>query len=173
MYLLMIRDSNPALRTRIGNHWSEILEWKRCNVAFFSKESGYLIDCWQLSLGITMRYRPWQIGIGSIVSGRLPIRLYRDACQLEPDRFSRAAPLPEYPTLSRYRSFHGVGTLVDVTLEINERGVPSDIAVSPVGDISSISVKRKLRDTRYRPAFDQCETPRDISLINAQFVFLD
>ena len=101
------------------------------------------------------------------------IRLYRDACQLEPDRFSRAAPLPEYPTLSRYRSFHGVGTLVDVTLEINERGVPSDIAVSSVGDNSSISVKRKLRDTRYRPAFDQCETPRDISLINAQFVFLD
>lgn len=104
-------------------------------------------------------------------SAALP--LYRDACQLKSERFNRPAPLPEYPALSRYRSFREPGALASVALQINARGVPSDIVVSLDGSEAPVTLRRKLRETRFRPAFDNCEDPSEVSALNDQLVFLD
>jgi len=104
-------------------------------------------------------------------------RLYREACRSRPGRFSLPAPLPEYPTLSRYRAFRNSGTAVNVTLQVNERGAPSDIVLSLIDAApdagTPVSMRRKLRETRFRPAFDDCESPSSMSELNAQWVFLD
>jgi hypothetical protein len=79
------------------------------------------------------------------------IRHYQAACQLRPERFEYPAPLPEYPALSKYRAFTEIGVPVGVTLEINERGVPSDIVLASLDVEGPLSLKRKLRATRFRP----------------------
>ncbi len=101
------------------------------------------------------------------------IRHYQAACKLRPERFDHPAPLPEYPTLSKYRAFTEIGAAVSVTLEVNERGVPSDIVLEPADVEAALSLKRKLRATRFRPIFDNCESPRPVSLLDSEFVRLD
>jgi hypothetical protein len=101
------------------------------------------------------------------------IRHYQAACQLRPERFEYPAPLPEYPALSKYRAFTEIGVPVGVTLEINERGVPSDIVLASLDVEGPLSLKRKLRATRFRPIFDDCKDPRPVSLLNGEFVRLD
>ncbi len=101
------------------------------------------------------------------------VRLYQTACQLEPERFGNPAPLPEYPSLGGFRSFRGSGALVGVVLQINERGAASDISLSPADIEAPVSVRRKLRNTRFRPAFDGCEGPKERSELTDQFVFMD
>jgi tetratricopeptide (TPR) repeat protein len=101
------------------------------------------------------------------------IRHYQAACKLRPERFDHPAPLPEYPTLGKYQAFTEIGAAVSVTLEVNERGVPSDIVLEPADVEAALSLKRKLRATRFRPIFDNCESPRPVSLLNSEFVRLD
>ncbi len=100
------------------------------------------------------------------------ITLYRQACTVQPDRFGYAAPLPEYPALSRYPAFSEVGAVFSVTMEVNEWGGPTDIVVAATDADAPISLSRKLREMRFRPAFDGCEDPR-VSLLNSEFVLLD
>jgi len=101
------------------------------------------------------------------------IRHYQAACKLRPERFNHPAPLPEYPALSTYRAFREIGVAVSVTLEVNDRGVPSDIVPAPADIEAPLTLKRKLRATRFRPIFDDCENPRPVSLLNSKFVLLD
>ena len=101
------------------------------------------------------------------------ISYYQTACKLRPDRFSYPAPLPEYPALSRYRAFREIGAVVGVTLEVNNRGVPSDIVLASADGEGPRSLKRKLRATRFRPGFDNCDGPRAVSVLNGEFVLLD
>jgi hypothetical protein len=60
---------------------------------------------------------------------------------------------------------------------VNERGAPSDIVLSLIDAApdtgTPVSMRRKLRETRFRPAFDDCESPSSMSELNAQWVFLD
>ena len=99
--------------------------------------------------------------------------LYQKACQLRPERFSMPGPLPEYPALSGYPAFRGDGARVGVELRVNDRGVASNIVLSPADVDASVSIRRKLRDTRFRPALENCDSPLEESALAGVFVFLD
>ena len=89
--------------------------------------------------------------------------LYRRACRLSPGRFTRAAPLPEYPRLAFNRAFHEPAIPLDVSLTVTERGKPVDMNfrlpeagadTEPPGRI-----RRGMRSMVYRPAFVACSEP--------------
>ena len=54
--------------------------------------------------------------------------LYRRACQLAPERFERASPLPEYPPLAFEPAFQAPPVPMVVNLSVTERGRPTDLA---------------------------------------------
>ena len=89
--------------------------------------------------------------------------LYRRACRLSPDRFTQAAPLPEYPRLAFNRAFQEPVIPLDVSLTVTERGKPADMNFSlPAAGADADPpgrVRRSMRSMVYRPAFVACSEP--------------
>jgi hypothetical protein len=94
--------------------------------------------------------------------------LYRRACVLSPSRFSRAAPLPEFPGLAFNRAFQGPAIPLDVSLTVTERGRPVDMKLSlPAAGVDADPpgrVRRAIRSMVFRPAFASCSEPMESEL---------
>ena len=94
--------------------------------------------------------------------------LYRRACVLSPSRFSRAAPLPEYPRLAFNRAFQEPAMPLDVSLTVTEKGRPVDMNFSlPAAGVDTdppSRVRRAMRSMVFRPAFVSCSEPVETEL---------
>jgi len=94
--------------------------------------------------------------------------LYRRACVLSSSRFSRAAPLPEYPRLAFNRAFQEPAMPLDVSLTVTERGRPVDMNFSlPAAGVDTdppSRVRRAMRSMVFRPAFVSCSEPVETEL---------
>ncbi len=86
--------------------------------------------------------------------------LYRRACQLAPERFERASPLPEYPPLAFEPAFQAPPVPMVVNLSVTERGRPTDLAFflphAAGGASPPSAVRRAMRNMVFRPAFVSC-----------------
>lgn len=89
------------------------------------------------------------------------VALYRQACNLAPERFVRAGPLPEYPRLAFELAFQEPPVPVMVSLSVTDRGRPTDLEFSLPGAPNEASppgaVRRAMRNMVFRPAFISCE----------------
>ena len=87
---------------------------------------------------------------------------------LSPSRFSRAAPLPEYPRLAFNRAFQEPAMPLDVSLTVTEKGRPVDMNFSlPAAGVDTdppSRVRRAMRSMVFRPAFVSCSEPVETEL---------
>ena len=102
--------------------------------------------------------------------------LYRQACQLAPERFARAGPLPEYPSLAFELAFQTSPVPLVVNLSVTDRGRPTDLEFSLPHAAGGASppgaVRRAMRNMVFRPAFVSC-TEIVSSTVELDLVFVD
>ena len=102
--------------------------------------------------------------------------LYRQACQLAPERFARAGPLPEYPQLAFELAFQDPPVPIVVNLGVTDRGRPTELKYSLPNAADGASppgvVRRAMRNMVFRPAFVSCAEIVS-STLELDLVFVD
>ena len=83
--------------------------------------------------------------------------------------------MPEHPKLAYELAFQERPIPVRLSLKVSERGQPSDIELTAL-DAESANVpsglRRSMRNTRYRPAFDKCIEPIE-TVLEMDLVYLE
>ena len=133
-------------------------------------------DCLRSAPTATRHYPLWQIGTGFMVSGMRRRRFIEEPAYFRRLRFSRAAPLPEYPRLAFNRAFQEPTIPLDMSLTVTERGRPVDMNFSlPSAGVDAdppSRVRRAMRSMVFRPAFVSCSEPVETEL-KLELAFID
>ena len=100
--------------------------------------------------------------------------LYQRACALEPQRFQKAGPLPEYPRLSYELAFREAPVLVQLSTTVTNKGKPRDLELHAVESTKKNipgSLRRSLRNMVFRPVFADCHNPLE-SVMEMELFYL-